>query len=313
LDQPPEPHSFLFVGVTASASSIHRVFPRWAEVLDLATVRLEPLDLPLDCDRDTYRAVLHDIRDDPTNRGALVTTHKVRLLHAARDLFDGFDQYAELCDEVSCVSKRDSRVIGHAKDPITSGRALEELLAPDHFRATGAEVVCLGAGGAGLAIAVYLLSRRPHSDHPTCVTLVNRGVDRLRECAAVLDAVGAGDSVVTYIANDDPARNDDVVASAPPGSLIINATGMGKDQPGSPLTNAVTFPQGAVVWELNYRGELDFLGQARAQADDRSLTIEDGWRYFIHGWSEVIAEVFDIALTPRVLAELSDAAAEARS
>jgi shikimate 5-dehydrogenase len=312
LEQQADAQTFFFVGVTASASSIHRVFPRWANILGLEAVRLVPFDLALDSDRDTYRRVLRGIRDDSANRGALITTHKVRLLHAARDLFDGLDKYAELCDEVSCISKRDGSVIGHAKDPITSGRSLEEVLAPDHFRITGAEVVCLGAGGAGLAIAVYLLSRRPHGDRPTQVSLVNRSVDRLRECEAVLDTVAPG-SAVAYIANDDPARNDDLVATARPGSLIINATGMGKDQPGSPLTNAVTFPTGAVVWELNYRGDLDFLQQARAQAKGRSLTVEDGWRYFIHGWSEVIAEVFDIGLTPGILGELGNAASEVRS
>lgn len=312
MEQQADAQTFFFVGVTASASSIHRVFPRWAKILGLEAVRLVPLDLPLDSDRDTYRQVLRGIRDDPANRGALVTTHKVRLLRAARDLFDGFDEYAELCNEVSCVSKRDGRVVGRATDPITSGRSLEEVLAPDHFRTTGAEVVCLGAGGAGLAIAVYLLSRRPHGDRPTRVTMVNRSADRLQECKAVLDTVAPG-SAVDYVANDDPCSNDDLVAAARPGSLVINATGMGKDQPGSPLTNAVTFPAGAVVWELNYRGDLDFLWQARAQAEARSLTVEDGWRYFIHGWSEVIAEVFDIGLTPQILDELGNAASEVRS
>ncbi len=37
-----------------------------------------------------------------------------------------------------------------------------------------------------------------------------------------------------------------------------------------------------------------FLDQARAQAKSRNLTVEDGWVYFIHGWTRVIAEVFDI-------------------
>jgi shikimate dehydrogenase len=310
MAQPPQ--RFSFVGVTASASSILRVFPRWVELLALEPVELLPLDLPLDSDHATYRRVLHDIRDDPRHVGGLVTTHKVRLLHAARDLFDAFDDYAQLCDEVSCISKRDGRVIGHAKDPITSGRALEELLAADHFRVSGGEVICLGAGGAGLAIAVYLQARR-RDDRPGRVTIVDRDVDRLRTCRTVLAGVPAGPMTQRYVVSDHAARNDDVVAGAAPGSLIINATGMGKDQPGSPLTDAVRFPTGAVVWELNYRGELEFLRQARTQADARDLTVEDGWRYFIHGWSEVMAEVFGIELTAQVLHDLSTAAAEVRS
>ena len=37
-----------------------------------------------------------------------------------------------------------------------------------------------------------------------------------------------------------------------------------------------------------------FLEQARAQQNARHLQIEDGWIYFIHGWTRVIAEVFHI-------------------
>jgi len=60
------------------------------------------------------------------------------------------------------------------------------------------------------------------------------------------------------------------------------------------LTNDAQFPQNAVVWELNYRGDLIFLYQAKSQKQNRSLQIEDGWNYFIYGWTQVIAEVFDI-------------------
>jgi shikimate 5-dehydrogenase len=77
---------------------------------------------------------------------------------------------------------------------------------------------------------------------------------------------------------------------------VINATGLGKDAPGSPLSEAAVFPQAGIVWELNYRGDLVFLAQARAQESARSLRIEDGWRYFIHGWTRIIAEVFAIEI-----------------
>jgi shikimate 5-dehydrogenase len=76
--------------------------------------------------------------------------------------------------------------------------------------------------------------------------------------------------------------------------MVINATGLGKDGPGSPLTDAVRFPENGLIWEFNYRGDLVFLDQARAQETARHLTVHDGWVYFIHGWTRVIAEVFDI-------------------
>ena len=72
-------------------------------------------------------------------------------------------------------------------------------------------------------------------------------------------------------------------------ALVINATGLGKDAPGSPLTFDGPFPRDGVVWELNYRGDLVFLDQARAQQAEKAVQIEDGWTYFIHGWTQVIA------------------------
>ena len=54
------------------------------------------------------------------------------------------------------------------------------------------------------------------------------------------------------------------------------------------------FPKGGLAWELNYRGDLIFLRQARAAAARQKLTVEDGWVYFLHGWTRVIADVFDV-------------------
>jgi shikimate 5-dehydrogenase len=97
-----------------------------------------------------------------------------------------------------------------------------------------------------------------------------------------------------YVLAGTAEANDAVVGALKPNSLVVNATGLGKDAEGSPLSDAVRFPEGALVWEYNYRGKLVFLEQAKAQEKARSLRIEDGWVYFIHGWTRVIAEVFGI-------------------
>ena len=84
---------------------------------------------------------------------------------------------------------------------------------------------------------------------------------------------------------------------------------MGKDTPGSPLSDRVRFPDEAIAWDFNYRGSLEFLHQAQEQQEAASLQVVDGWRYFIHGWSQVVADVFDISMPPeRVdrLAEIAD-------
>ena len=93
---------------------------------------------------------------------------------------------------------------------------------------------------------------------------------------------------------------------------MANATGMGKDRPGSPLSDRVVFPRKAAVWEFNYRGSLEFLHQARAQQEVRELLVEDGWVYFLHGWAQVVAQVFDVELTPELFARLAARADEVR-
>jgi shikimate dehydrogenase len=55
-----------------------------------------------------------------------------------------------------------------------------------------------------------------------------------------------------------------------------------------------------------------FLEQARRQQAARSLTVEDGWIYFLHGWSAVVAEVFDLELTDELFAELDRSASSLR-
>ena len=95
---------------------------------------------------------------------------------------------------------------------------------------------------------------------------------------------------------------------------MINATGLGKDAPGSPLTGAAQFPENGIAWDFNYRGDLLFLKQARAQEKLRKLKVEDGWVYFLHGWTRVIAEVFHVHIPTagRVFDELSRIAASVR-
>jgi shikimate dehydrogenase len=287
-----------FIGVTTGSSSIMKVFPRWAQVLDLGEARLKGRDLPLEAETDLYRQAVEQIRSDPLSMGALVTTHKINLLAAARDLFEELDPYARLCEEVSCISKRDGRVIAHAKDPITAGRSLRALLGPGYFRRTGGEVLCLGAGGAGTAISVYLVEGQTPADPPSRIVMVDKSHESLDALRRVHGRLGTSSTEIEYVENADPAENDGLLDALPPGSLIVNATGMGKDIPGSPVTDSARFPERGVVWDLNYRGELDFLRQARRQERTRDLRVEDGWLYFLHGWSEVIAEVFHVELTP---------------
>ena len=79
---------------------------------------------------------------------------------------------------------------------------------------------------------------------------------------------------------------------------------MGKDTPGSPITDDGLFPENGWAWEFNYRGELDFMHQAERQRNSRGLKVEDGWIYFIHGWTQVIFQALHIEMTPEIFDKL---------
>jgi shikimate 5-dehydrogenase len=304
--------TFYFIGVTTGSSSINKVFPLWMEVLGRQEVILEGMDHKLHDEPENYRRSVAQIKYDPLSLGALVTSHKMNLFSAAKEMFDYFDPYAETTNELSCISKRDGSLRGHAKDPITAGLSLEAIIDPGYFGDTGGHVFCLGAGGSALATLLYLINKPDAGDRPRKFIAVNRSpgkLEHMREMVKKYDT----DIDVEYVHNSDPEKNDQLMGSLPDYSIVINATGMGKDTPGSPLTDKGFFPAHGIAWEFNYRGELDFMHQALKQVKSRNLRVEDGWVYFLHGWSQVVAEVLDIDLTPEIFAELNKAASSVRS
>ena len=153
-----------FIGVTTGHSSIMKVFPEWSKHMGLGAV-IKGIDIGIHEDPEVYRKVVEFIKNDPLSKGALVTTHKLDLCNATKDMFD-YD-----CE----------------------------------------------------------------------------------------------------------------------------------------------FPENSLVWEINYRGDLTFMHQAEKQAEAKNLHVEDGWRYFIYGWTQVIAEVFHTPIEGKLLDELDDIAKGFRS
>ena len=282
--------TFYFIGVSTASSSIRRVFPAWARHLGLDAT-LDGIDLAIDDDPANYRAVVRRIKDDPRARGALVTTHKLNLYRAAADLFDEVGPDTRTLGEVSCLAKRGGALFGDAKDPITCALSLDAVVGDGYWAGTGAHLLLLGAGGSSLALTLALHRRsRAGEPVPERIVVSNRRPGRIAEMREIHSRIGFSIPIEYHLA-PVPTDNDALVAALPAGSVVANATGLGKDRPGSPLSDAARFPEAARAWDFNYRGDLVFLDQARAQAG-RGVQAVDGWFYFLHGWTRVIAEVF---------------------
>jgi shikimate 5-dehydrogenase len=303
--------TFYFVGVTTSKSSIMKVFPRWMEVLDRTDVIIEGIDHAIHDEPENYRRTVAQFKYDPLSLGGLVTTHKIDLLEAARDMFDHLHSSAQLTGEVSSISKRGEALWGHAKDPLTSGLSMDAFLGEGYFERTGGHFLCFGAGGSGKAMALHLINKSDPADRPERFVVVNRSQGRLDGMQAMVESLET-DIEFVYIQSADPVRNDQVMAGMPEGTVVVNATGMGKDTLGSPVTDAGLFPRDGIAWEINYRGELDFWHQAMAQQESRGVFVEDGWLYFLHGWTQVISEVLHIDINEESFARLSKVAADLR-
>lgn len=298
-----------FIGVDTSGSQIRHLFPRWAQMLGVEA-ELVGLDIPLDAEPGAFRRALEELRQDPQARGALVTTHKVSVYRHAGASFSALDEWSELCGEVSCIAKRGDRLLGWAKDPITSWRAFVDIGGADYFsRHPASAVACLGAGGSGTAFSARLLQL---DQPPARIVVTNRSAERLESLRQV-HARLARDVPVEYQAVGSAEDNDAIVSSLPAHSLVVNATGLGKDRPGSPISNAARFPQAGIAWEFNYRGQLEFLAQARRQAREQDLRMEDGWRYFLYGWTSHIAEVFELEMDEQRFDALAAAAEPLRA
>jgi shikimate 5-dehydrogenase len=283
------------------------IFPKWAKALELGDVEIKGIDLPLHAPAEDYRKVARFLKDDPLSEGALVTTHKLDFYTACEDIFDFSDPFAKQLEEVSSLSKKDGKFCAHAKDPISSGLALEHFVPARFWQDHGGEVLLMGAGGSSLAMSIYFGQEKWGSNVPCAITIANRSTPRLESAKATL--AGLNPKIdLRFVHGPAPSDNDKLISDLPPYSLIVNATGLGKDAPGSPTTDAVAYPPHSLVWEINYRGDLIFKEQAERQAATKNLHVEDGWNYFIHGWTQVIAEVFHIEIEGALLSRLSEIA-----
>jgi shikimate dehydrogenase len=277
-----------FVGVDTGGSRIHREFPAWAARLGRPEWTLRGVDLPLTAPAAAHRELVAAVAANPNVAGAVVTSHKLRLHRAAAELLRRTDALADLTLEINVLARTaDGGVDGFARDPLALAAVLHR------FGVAGRDVVVYGAGGAGTALLLALTldeQRRPRDI--TVVDTDDAALAALRATAercSVLD-----DRLRLHSPATAPAR-------LPDHALVVNATGLGKDRPGSPLPPGTVLPPTATAWDFNYRGDLTFLADARAQG----ATAVDGWDYFVAGWGAALTAIAGVPFTAGLVADLT--------
>jgi shikimate 5-dehydrogenase len=294
-----------FIGVSTQHSLIQKLFPLWVTVLNLGDAKLRGFDHPPGVSVAAMRSQVESLRDDSTLAGALVTTHKVTVWDSSKDLFLESDLHTQRLHEVSCISRNpQGGLVAHAKDPLTAQWAINQIFSPDHWRRfPEGEALILGAGGAGLSLAWVLLNS---DEQPARIHLTE--IEARRSCQVRDHLKEFSEESWDLHEIRDSEEADLILSNLPPQSLVVNASGLGKDRRGSPLGSKAKFPLDSHIWEFNYRGSLEFLHEALRQQHKHRLHVHDGWEYFLAGWAYIIAEVYRFELTKSLFAELRAAA-----
>ncbi len=307
-------HKMLFVGVTTTKSIINHVFPAWMEILG-SDLQLEGVDIPardeyepVDSYATIYRECIKKIKFTPEILGALVTTHKIDLYSTTKDLFDELTNSSDRFGEIGCIYKSNSKLVGEATDILTAKRAFENIcVAHQGAPKTKSDVCILGCGGAGIALSYVLLANNDQFTGKIIMTDISDA--RSKNAKNLLSKYDSNHRLNIYTIQNTN-ETDKIINSMSTGSFVINATGLGKDKPGSPISHNTIFPNNGCVWEYNYRGELDFYKLAIAQKREQNLSIFDGFDYFLYGWATVISRILGIHINDEIFARLSKVATE---
>ena len=136
------------------------------------------------------------------------------------------DYYAQLTGEISCISKRDGKLRGHAKDPISSGLSLEAFLPENHWQNSHAEALVLGAGGSSIALTTYMLDPKQGLNRPARILVTDRNRERLDEIEHIHEQL-APSTPVEYQPAAQPTDNDALVNQLPAGVSGRKRYGLG--------------------------------------------------------------------------------------
>ena len=296
-------HRIVVVGPNAALSEAAAVFDDWAEALDLPDWELVTVPLATDAGRDAVQAALAGARATSV-RGVVVRGgSRLSVFEYGGPLVRAADDAVRRFGAVSCLLPTDGGWDGYALDPVATVRVLDRVAGVQYWSSvTSADAVVLGAGSTGRILALSLLQLSPGPRRVLVTDVAQSRLDALIELARER---GVSERLVTRRVTG-AAGNDDVLDLAAEASLVVNATGIGHESYGSPVTEAAQLPLRGIVWELNHEGPLEFLESVNRQADDLLLRVHDGWDLSLETWAEALSRITGRVITSAQLADATN-------
>ncbi len=308
------PPLILFAGISTGGSLVHTVFGQWAALLGQRW-QLRGIDLPPGTQPETYQRLVTAMRHNPAVHGAVITAHKLRLYRACAPDLDRRDELTALTHEINTLASG-TMLAGYARDALSLTHIIPALATGSTGRTlSGLQVLCLGAGGAATALLLALhldidsdpdasAAVTPRPDQPARVTFADTNPRSLHDLRSVATRAHISPTHLsfTHVRSSDDC--DRLIADLATPALVINATGLGKDMPGSPISSRAPLSPATLAWDLNYRGTLTFLHQAAA----RGAPAIDGRDYFIAGWAGALTAIAGVPFTSSLLTQFTHAA-----
>jgi shikimate dehydrogenase len=280
----------VFLGASASRSHVHAYFPHWASILG-EDATISSYELPIGAPPDAYSEFGEFLLRDAENIGCVITNHKLDAYRLCLDFHFPLEPTSRALEVVSCMRRANGSLIGNAEEVQAVDRAIQTIC----WRRDGgqfSEVIIFGAGGAGRALA-YSIARRVHIHHIAKITVTDTNPHRIADLARLANDWATRIPIRAALVGHG-TTNDDIVEAAISPALIINATGLGKDFEGSPVSSSLVFPTGSTLWDLNYRGDLEYLAHGRAQSD---VSTHSGFELFVSSWIEALSYIFAVPVT----------------
>ncbi|MCX7766652.1 MAG: shikimate dehydrogenase [Candidatus Sumerlaeia bacterium] len=171
-----------------------------------------------------------------------------------------------LADEASLIGavntikiERDGTLTGYNTDAYGFLKSLKEEL---NFSLRGKNVIIIGAGGAGKAIAVCSVLKKARQ-----LVLVDIIPQRLKKLANMLKSIAGDTRIVFYLAN-----SNELITALQNAHLIVNATPLGMKETDNPPVDLTMLNPRVVVFDAIYTQRITVTMRAALAAGCKQVT-----------------------------------------